>query len=65
MSTGIESWAGNVADIGPLYPFAGSEGIMWIVGLAFWIIWAIAQDREESRQYQKDIDRFTSSNRPG
>jgi hypothetical protein len=38
---------------------------MWIVGLAFWIIWAIAQDREESRQYQKDIDRYTGPNRPG
>ena len=64
MSTNIESWTGTITDIGPLYPFAGSEMLMWIIGIAFWIIWSIKQDREETRQYQKDIEYYTNDH-PG
>ncbi len=42
MSTGsFENWAGDIADIGPIYPFVGSEFLLWIIGLALWIIWHI------------------------
>ena len=64
MSTNIESWAGNVTEIGPLYPFAGAEPVMWIIGLAFWIIWAVLQDREETRQYKQDVEYYTRPHSP-
>jgi ABC-type nickel/cobalt efflux system permease component RcnA len=40
MSTiGYESWAVDMADVGPIYPFQGSEMLMVIIGVAFWIVW--------------------------
>ena len=33
MSTGnVESWSGNMAEIGPLYPFVGAEFALFVVG---------------------------------
>ena len=41
MSTGnFENWAGTITDIGPMYPFVGTEMIWFIAGLVFWI-WGI------------------------
>lgn len=40
MSTiGYESWAVDLADVGAIYPFQGSEVLMVILGIAFWIGW--------------------------
>ena len=57
MTTGIENWLGSMADLGPLYPFAGSEFVLWIIGVALWLVWQISCTRAESRQYQEEIDR--------
>ncbi|MFZ5791743.1 MAG: hypothetical protein ACOY3L_13710 [Pseudomonadota bacterium] len=56
MSTGnFENWHGNMLDIGPLYPFVGSEGLLTIIGFAFWIVWMIWQWRMESSNYEDDM----------
>ena len=40
MSTiGYENWAVDLAEVGALYPFQGSEVLMTIIGVAFWIGW--------------------------
>lgn len=54
MSTGIENWTGNMLDIGPLYPFVGSEGLLVIVGVVVWIGWHIWQVRFESQSYEQN-----------
>jgi hypothetical protein len=55
MNTGmIESWDGNLMDIGPMYPFVGSEGIMVIIALIVWIGWHILQIRAENRQLEEE-----------
>jgi len=57
MSTGsFENWHGNMLDIGPLYPFVGSEGLLIILGLVFWIGWHIWQHRMESANYKDDME---------
>ena len=44
MSTGnIESWSGNMAEIGPLYPFVGAEFALFVVGMVLWILWHVRQ----------------------
>ena len=44
MSTnGMESWAVDLKDFGAIYPFQGSEVLLVIVGLAFWIGWHVIQ----------------------
>ena len=50
MNTGlIDNWNGNIADIGPIYPFMGWEVPMVIICLIFWIGWHYLQMRMESR----------------
>ena len=42
-TTMVESWAVDLATIGPIYPWVGSEGLLVVLGLAFWIGWHIWQ----------------------
>jgi hypothetical protein len=61
MATGnFENWAGNVADIGAIYPFVGSEGLLWIIGVVLWILWHIVQSRIENQHHEEEIQRFGS-----
>ena len=46
-TTGMESWAVDLKDVGAIYPFQGSEGLLVIIGLATWIAWHIWQMRSE------------------
>ena len=40
MSTiGYGSWAVDLAEVGAVYPFQGTEVLMVILGVAFWIGW--------------------------
>ena len=64
MSTnGLESWAVDLKDIGAIYPFQGSETVLVIVGVVFWIGWHVWQIRHENeelereRHHAKDADR--------
>ena len=45
------NWDGNIADIGPIYPWVGSEVAMVIVAFVFWIGWHVVQLRRESRRF--------------
>ena len=51
----VGNWQGNMLDIGPLYPWVGSEVVMVIVGLVFWIGWHIWQFRMENANYEDDL----------
>lgn len=53
-TTIVETWASNMADLGPIYPFVGSEVILYIAGLAFWIIFHIVQMSSENALYDKE-----------
>ncbi len=54
MTTGIESWAGNISEIGPIYPFVGSEVLLLIIGVVTWIGWHIWQSINETRTYEEE-----------
>ncbi len=57
MTTGdFESWAGaTIADIGPIYPFVGSEFLLFILGLVFWIGWHVWQFRHENQVNEEQV----------
>ena len=56
MSTnGLTSWAVDLKDIGAIYPFQGSEVLLVIIGLAFWIGWHIIQTRQENAEIASDL----------
>ena len=39
----VSTWAVDLANVGPIYPWQGSELILAIAGVAFWILWHIIQ----------------------
>ncbi|RWP67115.1 hypothetical protein [Mesorhizobium sp.] len=56
MSTnGMESWAVDLKNVGAIYPFQGSEVVMVIVGLVFWIGWHVLQTRQENAEIEADM----------
>ncbi len=51
MSTiGLDSWAVDLKDVSAVYPFQGSEFLLFLVGMAFWIGWHILQARIEAKE---------------
>ncbi|MFV2031362.1 MAG: hypothetical protein ACC663_02600 [Gammaproteobacteria bacterium] len=65
MATGlVDNWL-NVDTFGPIYPFVGSEKLLVIVGVAFWIIWHIWQIKKESAEFKQDIENINKLGGPG
>ena len=54
----VESWGGTIADIGPVYPMVGTEGVLVIIGVAFWIVWHVIQGKRENREYEEQIRKY-------
>ena len=58
----IESWAGNISEIGPIYPsFGGMEVLLWIVGMALWILWHVWQAKHENQEFAKEIEEHSEA----
>ncbi|WP_291733584.1 hypothetical protein [Leisingera sp. F5] len=54
MSTiGYDSWAVDLAEVGAVYPFQGSEGLMVVLGVVFWIGWHRIQFVREGAHLDK------------
>ncbi len=65
MSTGaVDNWL-NLDTFGPIYPFAGAEVFLAIVGIALWILWHFLQIRKENEEFRKDIENIRSMGGPG
>lgn len=47
-----------MADLGPIYPMVGTEGVLVIIGVVSWIVWHIIQTRIENRTYEDEVRRF-------
>ena len=56
MSTiGYESWAVDLAEVGAIYPFQGSEGFMVFIGVALWLAWHVVQIKGENQEIAEDL----------
>lgn len=54
-TTIVETWRGtDLTQLGPIYPFVGSEFILWIIGMVFWIGFHVLQARIENREMEAD-----------
>ncbi len=59
MSTGnIESWAGTISEIGPVYPFVGTEVILTIVCAIFVLWFLIKQSSIENATLAEEQRKF-------
>ncbi len=59
MPTGIESWS-NPADIGPIYPFVGTEVALTVIGFVIWIAFHVITAREENQQWRELDERYAA-----
>ena len=59
-TTMVDSWAVDLAEVGPIYPFVGTEVIWVILGVVFWIGWHVWQIKFENQAYDKDKQRLSS-----
>lgn len=56
-TTIVETWSGtDLAQVGPIYPMVGSEFMLFIIGLIFWIGFHFAGGKVESREMAEDED---------
>ena len=56
MSTiGYTSWAVDLKDVGAIYPFQGTEVIMVVLGVVFWIGWHVLQIRQEEAEIADEM----------
>ena len=60
-TTGVSSWAVDLAEIGAVYPFQGLEWLMLIIGLAFWIWWHVTTFKSELSNQQEKVSQFGTS----
>lgn len=63
-TTIVETWSGiDYTQLGPIYPMVGSEFMLFIIGLIFWIGFHFAQAKIENREMQADEDAAKSPER--
>jgi len=64
MQTGlIENWSGQPSEVGPLYPFVGSEMLFFVICVILWILWTLWQIRSENKQCQQENQVLQEPNR--
>ncbi len=62
MRTGlIDTWVGNPADVGPMYPFVGYEVPLFVVCLGLWIAYTFWQIRHERANYRDELDHLVEA----
>lgn len=54
-TTGIETWAVDLAEVGPIYPFQGTEVILVIVAVLLWLGWHALQMVSERRENAEKV----------
>ena len=65
MATGaVDNWL-NIDTFGAIYPFAGTEVLLTVLGFAFWIIWHIIQVKRENAEFRDDIENIKKQGGPG
>ena len=51
MSTiGYDSWAVDLAEVGAIYPFQGTETLLMIAGIVLWLLWHFIQAKAENAE---------------
>ncbi|MGI9450497.1 MAG: hypothetical protein ACR2QH_07675 [Geminicoccaceae bacterium] len=54
-TTEVTTWAVDLATVGPIYPFVGTEMLWFVLGLIFWIGFHIWQLSSETKTYDEDM----------
>ena len=58
----IQSWGGTITEIGPLYPFVGTEFVLVVIVAALWIAWHIWQLKIEDAEFRQESEKLRQGN---
>lgn len=62
-TTPVQSFDVDLATLGPIYPFVGTEVLLVIVAVVVWIAFHIWQLRYEERTFQAELHKLNSPER--
>ncbi len=63
-TTIVETWSGtDLSQLGPIYPMVGTEVVLVLVGLAFWLSFHLLQIGIEGRELAEDEEATRSPER--
>ncbi len=54
----METWAVDLADVSAVYPWQGSEVIMVVVAVVFWLLWHVMQLKAEKKEFAEDLEKY-------
>ena len=54
----FDSWGGNIAEIGAIYP-SGAEAALVVLVFVGWIAWFVVQGRMENREYRDEMSQLS------
>ena len=60
-TTGVETWAVDLADVGAIYPFQGLETLFVLICVAGWLWWHVWCIRWEKRYHAEKIARYAEA----
>ena len=59
-TTTYTSWATDLTELGVVYPFAGTEVLMTILCVIFWIGFHVLQTRMENEEIAEELKTITT-----
>ena len=63
-TTIVETWVGtDITTLGPIYPMVGTETVLVIIGVVFWLGFQIMQGRIEADEMAADEEAARSPER--
>ena len=57
-TTPIDSWAVDLANVTHIYPFAGAEGLMALIGIVLWLAGPVGQVRHENEILKDSVQKY-------
>jgi hypothetical protein len=62
-TTPMETYAVDLASLGPIYPFVGTEKLLALLALVVWVGFHIWQIRFENRTYAAELAKLSTPDR--
>jgi hypothetical protein len=62
-TTPMETYAVDLASLGPIYPFVGTEKLLVLLALIVWVGFHVWQIRFENRTYAAELAKLSTPDR--
>ena len=60
-TTPIDTWAVDLADVTVIYPWVGSETLMFGIAVILWLLWHVWQVKHENASYRDKLAKYGDS----